>query len=312
MNLYHSNLLLGTEVPHEVQDYFTRLNETLPLMATAVNKLVSDTKGLVDEATSGLEEICKHSEVKEVYQVKESYRSLSNTVEAVHTFLDKVNELYRLLSEQIPGVIEDIESGRMRSSEQLAAEIERILQDITHHYEILDDCFKDFTTNCNNAQQKLRSLKEEAKTKQKEAALAVGGLAATGAAASVIVGLFTFGIGAAIGTAVTASAATAATAALAVVKTIAASIDNTIESFCKMGGRLGNLQFKLIQDMVKNVHPATNEKVKRMTLAERTDLAVKMRSSLEESKRLYSETSSGVKVAEEIKRAFADKVHNVF
>ncbi|XP_003389740.1 PREDICTED: uncharacterized protein LOC100632970 [Amphimedon queenslandica] len=304
---------LSDQVPqYEVQDYFTRLNETLPLMATAVNKLVSDTKGLVDEATSGLEEIREHSEVKEVSQVKESYRSLSKTTEAVHSYLDKVNGLYRLLNEQTPDVIEDIESGRLKSTEQLAVEIERILQDSTRHYEILDACCKEFTTNCNSAQQELTRLKEEQESRKKAAAIAAGATAAAGLPASILIGAFTFGIGAAVGAAVTASAAAAAATGLAVATVLVASIGKTVESYCKIDGSLGNLQFKLIQDMVKEVHPTINEKVKRMTDTECTDLAMKMRSTLEQSKRLYSETSSGVKVAEEIKRAFADKVSNVF
>ena len=279
----------------------------LPLIAKASNKLVSDTKVLVDEAGGGLQVIRKHDKVRLVRQVKESYRSLSKTTEAVHTYLDKINGLYRLLNEQIPGAIEDIESGRLKSTDQLAVEINRILQDSTRDYEILDGCFEEFTTNCNNAQRELRRLKEEAESNQRTAAMAAGTAAAGGLAASAIVGLFTFGIGAAVGAAITAGATAAATTVAAV---LVVAYGDTAELFGTIDGRLGNLQYREIHGLMKEISLTMNNK--RLTLNERTDLAMKMRSTLEQSKRLHSETCSGLKITDEVKRAFANKVYNAF
>uniref|UniRef100_A0A1X7TUY9 Uncharacterized protein n=1 Tax=Amphimedon queenslandica TaxID=400682 RepID=A0A1X7TUY9_AMPQE len=295
---------------YEVQDYFEGIAEKLPEIADAFNKSVSDIKGLVDEATRGLEEIRKHSEVRQVSQVKESYQSLSKTTKTVHSYLDKVNDLYRLLTEQTPDVIEDVESGRLKSSDQLAVQIDKILQDSTDFYiEVLDACFEEFATNCDEAQGELRRLQEKEEFKEAAAKVAAGGAVVGGIATSVLVGIFTAGIGLAVGLGMTAGA-TALTTGVAIV--LAGVFGDTAKSFAEMNNRLKRLeQIRQIRDIINEIH-LTNTKIKRMTPDERTNLAMKMRSTYKESEKHYSKTSSRLKVAAEIKVAFANKVDDVF
>ncbi|XP_019857556.1 PREDICTED: uncharacterized protein LOC109585852 [Amphimedon queenslandica] len=290
----------------KVKNFFEDITEKLPNIAKAFNNSVTDTKELVSEATEGLKVIRKHKKVREVYQVKESYRSLSKATEAVHTYLDKVNGLYQLLSEQTPDVMEDIESGELKSTEKFAAEIEEILKNSSYDYEILRDCFKEFATNCDNAQIELTRLKKQAQFIQ--ATAAAGGLAAGGIAASLLVGVFTAGIGAAVGVPLTL----AATAGTATGVAIALKFHITAATFRKMNERLEKLrQIERMQYLLNEIH-LTNKQIKKMTPDECKNLAETMRSILKESIRLYNEISRGLEIAEGIKVAFSSEVDSTF
>ncbi|XP_019857549.1 PREDICTED: uncharacterized protein LOC109585848 [Amphimedon queenslandica] len=299
----------------DIQRFFATLNQNLPRIAMAFDSSVTETEGLVTEATGGLKEIREHKKVREVHKVKESYESLKNAMEAVHAYLDKVNGLYQTLKDQPQEVVKDIESRDMESTEQLTDKINKILQDSTVQYAVLLECFKEFATNCNDAQHELTRLKEEAELSQRRAAYAAGGTAVGGVAASVLVGIFTAGIGAAVGIPLALSlGGTAAATTLLLVLAIA--FGNTAERFGKMNERIERLkQFKEIQNMIDELNGLTTEniaKVRRMTLSQRIDFAMKMKSTLEQSMELFNKTSFGLKTAEQIKIDFTNKVEEAF
>lgn len=281
----------------------------------AFDSSVTETEGLVTEAKDGLKEIREHKEVRDICEVQESYQSLKEAMEEVHTYLEKVNGLYETLKDQPQEeVVEDIQSREMESTEQLTDKINKILEDSTAQYAILAACFDKFSTNCNDAQSELKTCKENAESRQRTAAIAAGGTAAGGVAASVIVGLFTAGIGAAIGIPLALGGTAVATTVLIV---LAIAFGNTAETFGRMYERIERLkQFEEIQNMIDELNDLIKKediaKVKRMTLAERTDFATKMKSTLGQSMDLFNKTSFGLKTAEQIKIGFANEVDEAF
>uniref|UniRef100_A0A1X7TUL1 Death domain-containing protein n=1 Tax=Amphimedon queenslandica TaxID=400682 RepID=A0A1X7TUL1_AMPQE len=152
-----------------IQRFFAILNRNLLRIAVAFDTSVTETKGLMTEALDGLKEIREHKEVRDVHQVKESYQSLKDSMEEVHTYLDKVNGLYQTLKDQPQEeVVKDIESRETESTEQLTDKINEILQDSSVQYTTLQECFEKFSTNCNEAQSELRRLKEETESERKK------------------------------------------------------------------------------------------------------------------------------------------------
>ena len=296
-------IFIGKVPAYVVQQFFDSLNVKLPRIASSFNASVTDTKELVSEATEGLKVVRQHYEVRWRPQVKESYQFLKNAVEAVHTYLNKVNGLYRTLKDQAPGVIEDVESGDVRSTEQLAAEIYGLAQYCKNDYTTLVDCFRKFNTSIDIAQMELRRLKEEAEAEMKTRAVIAAGLAASGAA----VGVLTLGIG----IAVAEKAFTEAAELLKTSQSLVVAHGTAVESFDKISRkRFKAHQYELIQNMIDEINQTMKEnaKVKRMTDTERTNLILKMRSTLEESIKIYNETSRGLENVERIKMDFTREV----
>ena len=300
-------IFIGKVPAYVVQQFFDSLNVKLPRIASSFNASVTDTKELVSEATEGLKVVRQHYEVRWGLQVKVSYQFLKNAVEAVHTYLNKVNSLYRTLKDQIPGVIEDVESGDVRSTEQLAAEIYGLAQYCKNDYTTLVDCFMKFNTSIDITQMELRRLKEEAEAEMTTRAVIAAGLAAGLAASGVAVGLITFGIG--IG--VTVKAVREAEELLKTSQSLVVAHGTAVESFDKISRkRFKAHQYELIQNMIDEINQTMKEnaKVKRMTDTERTNLILKMRSTLEESIKIYNETSHGLENVERIKMDFTREV----
>ena len=290
-----------------MQQCYTNLNAKLPRIASSFKTTVTETKGLVDEATEGLKVVRKYKEVKEVPQVKESYQSLSHSTEAVHTYLNKVNGLYRTLKDETPGVIEDIERRRSRSTEKLAVKINEVAQYCKNDYTIALECFEKFATSSDKAQIELTRLRDKAEVERKIKAAAAATVAATG----VFVGAFTFGIGIGLGVA----AATVAAGAVATLAYLVVAYGEGADSFGKINHkRFKAHQYELMQNMIDEINQTMkdNARIKRMTLAERTDLAMKMRSILEESIKLYNEISRELENNARIKNTLTREVDNAF
>ena len=171
---------LTIEVPASaVQQLLKDLNLKLPCIASAYKESVSEVEELEKEATEGLREIRKCDELQQVPEIKRSYQSLSKTTEAVHTYLDKVNGLYRLLKEQTPGVIEDLKQGKSESIEQLFVEIDRKIQDCKLKNATLLACFQDIAASCDRAEMECEKLAKEKEKVKKVSGTIVEGVKGT-------------------------------------------------------------------------------------------------------------------------------------
>lgn len=318
---------MSTRVPasaSEVQKFFDDLKEKLPLIAAAFNTLISKVKELKTEALDKLKEISASNEVKQVSEVKSSYQHLSETIDTVQTYLDKINGLYEKIKKQAPAAIEDIDNRKFKSTEQLVNDINQIAQDCKLQYTILLERCKEFITSCDKAETVCKGLQEGAESKQYTTKVAGGvttaAVAAGGITASVLVGIFTFGVGFAVGLPV-AIGATVATTTVAGVATavLASQYGKAAESFRTLSCNFQKLQedINMVQEEINGINLTINElapiEICSLTTSECKALAKTMKNVLEESKRIYlNVTSGGLRTVTDFKTTFRRKVKESF
>uniref|UniRef100_A0A1X7TT01 Caspase family p20 domain-containing protein n=1 Tax=Amphimedon queenslandica TaxID=400682 RepID=A0A1X7TT01_AMPQE len=311
----------------KIQEFFTDLYTKLPSIANAFGDSASEVKALVKEAKDELDEIRECDEVKQVHEVKVSYEHLNSTMEAVYTYLDKVDDLFWNLKNKTAAVIQDVEKDDFKSVVQLIVEINKTIQDCKEQCALVLERCQEFATSCDRAERECRRLEKEAEKKQLTAQVVGGattaGVAAGGIAASVLVGIFTVGIGTAIGVPLTL-AATAATTGAAAATTIYLShkYGKAAESFGKISRRFKRLRRNIdtTQDRVTgitslpgiNVVLNENVKITCATRAQCSSLTETLKTTQDESTTLYRETSSGRSIAANSKDSLRDKYQSVY
>ena len=310
-----------------IQQFFTDLHQKLPVISAAFSDSVFEVLELVKEATNDLTEISKCDEVRRVNEVKVSYQHLKYTIEAVYTYLDKVDDLYWKLQGKISAVILDVEQEGFKSVVKLIVEINKTIQDCKVQCAILHDRCKEFASSCGRAERECRRLAREAEdnrtTTQVVGGVTTAVVGAGGIAASVLVGVFTFGVGFAVGLPIAIGATVATTTAGAVTTAVLASqYGEAAEAFKKLGRRFQSLQRNIntTQDTIDkimrlpgiNVEFTEHIKITITTKAESLSLLRTLRITLSESIRLYAKTSIGRSTTKEYKESFHGKYDKTF
>ena len=304
----------------EWDDYFEDLNEKLPSIASAHKNTASEAKELVGEAQNELSEIRESDKVKKVPAVEESFQHLNDVVHGVHEYIDKVDDLYWKLQKQTPDVIQDLKQGKSEKLKKLIVDIEETIQNCKEKYDLFLDRCKEFTASCDTAERRCRRLQEEAENRktmtQVGGGVATVGVAVAGTAISIIAGVLTGGIGAAVGLPLTAAAATATGATTAVAAHV---FGKAAESFRKLSRRFSRLQSNIssVQNKIAEIDLSTNEYTHirsmvryrmNMTLTECREVAEEMKETERISKELYPVTTRGLKnvadAAENLRREF--------
>ena len=282
----------------KIQQFFTDIHGKLPGIANGFSNSASEVQELANEAEYGLNEIQEWDEVRQVHEVKISHQHLDYTIEAVDTYLDKVDRLFWNLQNKTSGVIQDVERGDFKSAEQLVRDINKTIQDCKRQYAILLERCREFATSCDRAERECRRLEDEAEENQMIArgvgGAATVGVAAAGTTASVLVGVFTFGIGLAIGLPLTiAATATATATAGATTIYLSHKYGKAAESFGKLGRRFQRLRSNIdtTQDRINGIMslPGINFELNEQititmtTSTERIGLVTILRTTLDES-----------------------------
>ncbi|XP_019851642.1 PREDICTED: uncharacterized protein LOC109581723 [Amphimedon queenslandica] len=311
----------------QIEEFFTDLHSKLPGIANAFGNSASEVKALVQEAKDELDEIRKCNEVRRVHEVKVSYQHLNSTMEAVHTYLDKVDDLFWKIDNKTATVIQDVEEEDFKSVAQLIVEINETIQDCKEQCAVLLERCREFATSCDRAERECRRLENEAEEKQLRARVAGGaataGVAAAGIAASVLIGVFTAGIGTAIGVPLTV-AATAATTTAAGATTIILShkFGKAAESFGKISRRFQRLRSNIntTQDRVNRIMSLPgvnfefNEQISVTISAygEHFGLVRALRTTQDESTALYHQTSNGLSITANSKDSLREKYQSIY
>uniref|UniRef100_A0A1X7TVS7 Uncharacterized protein n=1 Tax=Amphimedon queenslandica TaxID=400682 RepID=A0A1X7TVS7_AMPQE len=144
-----------------VQELFEDVNTKLPLIKSAYEEAVCDMQELSSETAEGLKEIRKNDRVKKIPEVKTFYQNLSTFSQSFHEYLDKVNKLYQKLQDEISTVTKDVEREKYKSTEELIAEIHKIIQDCKLQYKLLLGRFKNLYASCDLAKIKCEELEKK-------------------------------------------------------------------------------------------------------------------------------------------------------
>ena len=310
-----------------IEQFFTDLHSKLPGIANVFNDSVFEVKQLVQEAEYELDEISKSNEVKRVNEVKISFKHLKYTTEAIYTYLDKVDDLFWKIKNKAPTVIQDAEEGNVKSVVQLIVEINQTIQDCKEKCALLLERCREFATSCDRAERECRRLENEAEGKQKIArrvgGAATAGVAAAGTTASVLVGVFTFGVGFAVGLPLTI-AATAATTTAAGATTLILShkYGKAADAFGKLGRRFKRLRSNIdttqerIDEImsIPGINLEFNEQITITitTSTARISLIRILRTTLDESTALYNKTSSGRNITAQCKESLSVKYESIY
>ena len=188
-------------------------------LVTAVEEFCSNLSTAVDKALAILQEV-QNEEIKKVYEVKTALHDLIEVVEAAYAFLDKVDDVfYFCQSPSMTAAREGLsrEPPDLKRLNDLMGLLGKCLKAaVDKHKAFLDICRKAIKSCDAAAAICARKAKEcqNKKTKAKVVGgttagalmVAGGGAVGGGVAASVVAGVFTFGIGTVVGLGLTAAA----------------------------------------------------------------------------------------------------------
>lgn len=231
-----------------LQQYYVSILNSLPAITQSYVAAADDVKILMTSAKTGIEELNQQSgdEIKRLPYVRESYHYFRETNTAVSNFLTSVNALLQKL-EGLDHLRGRLQQGDTNTLIKFTEELRTILNDCHRKYQVFCERSRSFATTCNQAATECDKKYEEEKGK-KNITQAVGGtataaVAAGGLAATILVGVFTAGIGLAVGLPLTiAGTAVAATAAGTTTAVIAHIFQNAAQSFRRIGNTFNRCQ----------------------------------------------------------------------
>ena len=306
---------------YDVQRFLDDLHTKLPGIAMAFKNSAFEVKGVTRLAKTDLEELCEKDEIKKLTEVKNSYEYLCYTIDAAYEYLDKVDDLFWKLSNKTGDVIKDLENGKSNSIIQLYVSVKTTINDCQVKYALFLERSREFVRSCDRAERECNRLQEEAETK-KTVAKAVGGTGAAavavgGTVASVLVGVFTFGVGFAVGLPLTVAGTVAATgAATGATVLVAYHYGKAAESFREISRKFKSLQHDMstVEDKITSIHQfATNQsEIKVMSYTERIAITRFVKVIVEQSKVFYRETTDGLKQVSEAKISYSRQVRQTF
>ena len=304
----------------DIQKLVGNLCTELPHIVTAFENSVSELKDVIRCAKTDLEEICQKDEIKKITEVKYSYKQLVKTIDAAYEYFDKVDDLFWKLERKTSNVIKDLKNHEDDSFKGLIEDVYITIQECKKKYTIFLECSGEFVRSCNRAEAECKRLEEEAEHK-KTVAKAVGGTGAAavavgGTVASVLVGVFTFGVGFAVGLPLTIAGTVAATgAATGATALVAHYYGKAAESFREMGRRFKSLQnnMDIIEERITSTHEFVTE-IKKMTKISTGKIVIIRELSVvaEQSAKFYRKTTQGLECTAEFKSSYYHKVEQTF
>lgn len=207
----------------------------------------------VDQLKKAMDELGNIEELKDT--VARAYESMKESNHAFQEYLDKVNETFGELSVECRAAVPNSST---QTIDQLIAKMKENIVASEQKYDKFSESNAAFINNCMLAAEECQKFAEEQKTKQTITRVAGGlGTAAVGAAGittTILVGVFTFGVGFAVGFPLTL-AATAAAASAAGITTAAVAhyFGKGAELFKEASVKAGCLQkhASLIQENLK-------------------------------------------------------------
>ena len=207
----------------------------------------------VDQLKKAMDDLGDIEELKDI--VARAYESMKESDRAFQEYLNKVHETFGELSVECRAAVTN---GSTQTIDRLIAKMKKNIVASEQKYDKFSESNAAFVNNCRLAAEECQKLAEEQKTKQKITQVAGGlGTAAVGAAGittTILVGVFTFGVGFAVGLPLTI-AATAATASAAGITTavLAQHFGKGAELFEEASDKAGRLQkhTSLIQENLK-------------------------------------------------------------
>lgn len=195
-----------------MSEYFVSLKMQMPLISGNIDSIGAK----VDQLKKTMDDLGWLRNIEELKDtVARAYESMKESNRAFQEYLNKVHETFDELSVKCHAAVT---SGSTQDIDKLIAKMKENIVASEQKYDKFFESNAAFVNNCMLAAEECQKLAEEQKTKQKITQV-VGGLgtAAVGAAGittTILVGVFTFGVGFAVGFPLTL-AATAATASAA-------------------------------------------------------------------------------------------------
>ena len=179
---------------------------------TVLREFVGTLRNELSNVCAGIENINGESYCRkiQIYDVKDSIKSVADSAEV---FVDSVDDLYYYcMTTNFSEIKEDSAKGKMEPLLNFIVLMDKYLQQIGIKYQSFRTDCRTAMRECGAAAERCCRLQAEANTK-KNVSRVIGGTATTativgGTIASVVAGVFTLGIGTAIGLPITAAAAT--------------------------------------------------------------------------------------------------------
>ena len=184
-------------------------------------RMAEEIERLMRDANSEMGQTCERRDVIRVNDVQEARRWLRSLDTATSQYINEVNEVIARLQRDKDRVIEDLRRNSFTSFQSLTNDLKRGLEECERIYQTIREYIRSFTESCSRAEAicHLRfTITDNTKVMEVTTrVVATGAVAVGGIAASIFVGIFTFGIGTVIGIPLTlaATAATATTTATA-------------------------------------------------------------------------------------------------
>lgn len=218
--------------------YFVSLKMQMPLISENIDSIGAE----VDQLKKTMDDLGNIEELKDI--IARAYESMKESNRAFQEYLNKVHETYGELSVECRAAVTN---GSTQTIDQLIAKMKENIVASEQKYDKFSESNAAFVNNCRLAAEECQKLAEEQKTKQRITQVAGGlGTAAVGAAGittTILVGVFTFGVGFAVGFPLTL-AATAATASAAGITTavVAQQFGKGAELFKEASVKAGRLK----------------------------------------------------------------------
>ena len=210
------------------------LATAIKVAETSIKLAIPALKGL-KEGYSFLKKIVR-DDIEDLYDKNEDLRRKARSLKSefqqtnyrANVFVESVNNVFRYCSQQceMSAIITEVKEGDFDGLKDFLEKLGSLLSACEENYQLFEEDLKEFYKNANTAAAMCDRLSREADFKKRvtqagggtvaAGLLATGvgaGVGAAGVTASVIAGLFTFGIGTAVGLAVTGAAVAGTTAA---------------------------------------------------------------------------------------------------
>ena len=200
----------------------------------AIETLSQKMTRCVDNAIAKVDEI-QHSKVKQASRVRPCFQQFRIAVENASSFVERFHDFtfYCSREDRMTKVLTAVRGYDFEPLEELIDQLQRCLAQAVQFYWEFEEAYNNSSKNSSDKAAECKHQAIKARNK-KRATRAIGGAAAAGAlgggiALSVVVGVFTFGIGTAVGLGVTAGALGAGGVATSVVTGVIAKDFNDAE-----------------------------------------------------------------------------------
>ena len=231
-----------------VKDVIQTSSSCVPLLKEVGTIVCNIANGLLDDITKLKKQGCD-----KLHDVKEAVRDVKELIHKAYTFIDNVDDIFQYWSKMDSNKLKDGDTSLVNA---FIDDFRKLLSKCEQLYQELEEAAKETRKSSSRAATECDKLAAEAKTK-KTTAQVVGGTAsagliamtAAGVTGSIVAGIFTFGIGTAVGLAVTgaavagtATAGAIATGTTIITVVIAKNYSDAAKTFRGIGYRLNDLE----------------------------------------------------------------------